>query len=142
MEWRKRALGLASGNQIATEAPLNEIDGVRCQDPPTKRARVDAKELAASLGSEGKEVDATGKKGPQRDDDATSDFINTTDNYLIYEDSDSEDEEADEGREKKPNNLLFSCAEDPLPLTECLLLSPEEAFFLSYGLGCLTGELQ
>lgn len=61
--------------------------------------------------------------------------------FLICEDGASEDEEedgADDGFGRRRKRLLFSRDEDPLPLKECLLLSHEEAFFLSYGLGCLT----
>ena len=70
------------------------------------------------------------------------------DDFLIYEDTDSEEEDAEElnnessfrQRMQRRKNWLFSQKEDPLPLKECLLLTYEEAFFLSFGLGCLTGE--
>ena len=162
LQWRKAALGndhltgdIESGldSEIGTLAADSCPDGSRDNEPPRKRIRVDDSSKHASVGNEGhegeeqeNEEDVDNRKESYEENPVETEqsdgTIHFSDNYLIYEDSDSEDQDANPDKGKKSNNILQSRDEDPLPLKECLLLAPEEAFFLSYGLGCLTGELK
>jgi len=147
MRWRSELLGdgdeiedstqeLSEQRQLAQESL--EADGEATsrdvEEPPNKRSRVDDGADEPFL------VDH-----PSSASCPESSALEFNDDFLIYEDTDSEDDDEEEEiensfRKRIPRckNWLFSHEEDPLPLKECLLLSHEEAFFLSYGLGCLT----
>ena len=109
-------------------------------EPETKRARFDAEPADENLNFFDLVNHPEAEQGLPLSDSSNGDF-------LIYEDTDSEgeEEETDFGRgdvafaSSGPKKFLFSRRTDPFELKECLVLSFEEAFFLSYGLGCLTG---
>lgn len=119
-------VGSDSGPLIKTDA--SELE------PPCKKSRLDDNVAEEREEEEEEDHEHDAEDGSADSDDSgmsKSEASKFSKDYLICEDSDPEEEFA-------PPRVLFSCDEDPLPLRECLLLSPEEAFFLSYGLGCLT----